>query len=73
MRLDEFYEPEDDVYNKASRTDKRTPTFTLMQLNKLRKYRDLRKIEDAEHLEFVKVMYAPPQTDDGTGGGPLNY
>lgn len=67
MRLYEFYEPEDDRYNRRKKTDNRKPMFTLKQLNKLRKYRDLRKIEDKEHDEFVKVMYAPPAPDDGPG------
>lgn len=65
MRLDEFYNPEFDEFVKRQRDDTRKPKLTLEQINKLRKYRELKKAEDIEHNKFVKVMYnTAGQADD---------
>ena len=40
--------------------DLRKTRLTLRMLNDLRKAGDARDKEQKEHLEFVKVMYAPP-------------
>lgn len=65
MRLDEFYNPEFDEFVKRQRDDTRKPKLTLEQINKLRKYRELKKAEDIEHNKFVKVMYSTAgQADD---------
>lgn len=57
MRLNEFYDPQFDEFVKRQRDDTRKPKLTLEQINKLRKYRELKKAEDIEHGKFVKVMY----------------
>ncbi|AUS03022.1 hypothetical protein NVP2275O_441 [Vibrio phage 2.275.O._10N.286.54.E11] len=67
---DTLYDAEDDkrVY---SLDDTRKPTLTLRELNKLRKYRDFKKRQDAERDSIAAVVYASP--DEGTnmpsGGG----
>lgn len=65
MRLDEFYNPENDDFAKRSVHDSRKAKMTLEQLNKLRKYRDIKAAEEAEHEKFVRVMYAQPAQDGG--------
>lgn len=60
MRIDEFYNPEDDKVDYRSQNDTRKPVLTLEQLNKLRKIREIKKAEAIEHEKFVRVMYAAP-------------
>lgn len=62
--LKENYDMEDDEYMKATMADSRRPRLTLRHLNKLRKLKDIRRLEAQERQEFVKVMYA-----SGGGGG----
>jgi hypothetical protein len=68
MRLNEFYNPEFDDFQKANAKERRKPKLTLEQLNKLRKVRAIKRAEDIEHKKFVSVMYQAP-TDAGAGGG----
>ena len=68
MRLDEFYNPEFDEFQKADAEKRRKPKLTLEQINKLRKVRTIKRAEDLEHKKFVNVMYNAP-TDAGAGGG----
>ena len=65
MRLDEFYNPEDDKGVQFKATDNRKPRLTLEQLNKLRKIREIKKAEDIEHKKFVRTMYTQPAGDAG--------
>lgn len=66
MRLNEFYNPENDQYQKREPEDTRKSKLTLEELNKLRKIRDIRKAEDIDHRKFVRVMYSQPaQSDSG--------
>lgn len=65
MRLDEFYTPENDEQTKREESDTRKSKLTLEELNKLRKYRDIKKAEQIEHDKFVRVMYA----QQGESGG----
>ena len=65
MRLNEFYNPEDDNFTKRRPDDTRKAKLTLEELQKLRKVRDMKKGEDVEHDKFVRVMYAQP-TDPNT-------
>lgn len=65
MRLDEFYSPEDDAWQRRNKGDTRKPKLTLEQLNKLRKVREIKKAEEIEHDKFVRVMYATPTQEAG--------
>ena len=67
MRLIEFYNPELDEFVKRSKEDTRKSKLTLEELGKLRKVRDLKTKEKAEHDEFVQVMYASQSQDAGGG------
>ena len=72
MRLDEFYNPEFDEFQKADSEKRRKPKMTLEQLNKLRKVRSIKRAEDIEHKKFVAVMYQTPDAG-GTGGGLIQF
>ncbi len=63
--LNEYYDPELDDYSKAELDDTRRPRLTLRHLNKLRKVRELRKMEKATHSEFVKQMYGSSGEEGG--------
>ena len=56
MRLNEFYNPELDNFIKRSKDDTRKVKFTLSEINKLRKVREIKKAEELEHKKFVKMM-----------------
>jgi len=66
MRLTEFYDPENDQFQQRSAEDTRKPKLTLEQLNKLRKYRDIKKAEQLEHDQFARVMYSQAAPEAGT-------
>ena len=67
MRLNEFYNPQNDEANTRDFDDTRKGRLTLEALNKLRKYRELKKSENIKHEEFASIMYSKPQQAD-TGG-----
>ena len=56
---DDRYNPLDDSSVLTSK-DTRKTRLTLRTINDLRKAGDAREVEQKEHLEFVKVMYATP-------------
>lgn len=68
MRLTEFYNPEADQLDRRNVQDQRKPLFTLEQLNKLRKYRDIKQAEEVQRADFVKKMYGVPQQDGMLAG-----
>ena len=59
MLSESYYDPARDQSNIAHKTDTHRPKLTLRHLNKLRKYRELKRIEQAEHARFVARMYGP--------------
>jgi hypothetical protein len=60
MSADERYNPLEDNISVLKSKDLRKTRLTLGMINRLRKAGDSRQKEQKEHLEFVKVMYAPP-------------
>lgn len=60
MRLNEFYNPEFDEFQKQHQDDTRKSKMTLETLGKLRKVREVQRAEELEHAKFQKVMYATP-------------
>ena len=60
MRLTEFYNPEDDKFTQIKPDDTRKPRFTLKQLNKLRKHRDLQQADIKKRDLLVGIMYGQP-------------
>lgn len=65
MKLNEFYNPENDNFTKRDQDDVRKGKLTLKELNKLRKIRDIRQAEQLEHNSFVRTMYSQPVQDTG--------
>jgi hypothetical protein len=53
MRLDEFYNPEKDRSASRKIDDVRKTKLTLETLNKLRKYREIKKSEQIEQKKFA--------------------
>jgi len=64
MRLDEFYSPEKDQQDYRKETDTRKSKLRLRELNKLRKYREIKNLEKIEHEKFARTMYAQPTQDN---------
>lgn len=64
MRADEFdaryYSPEDDKFTQAHLHDDRRARITLVQLNKLKKMRAAKDLEDLVHADYLEMQYAPP-------------
>ena len=56
MRLDEFYSPEDDAWQRRNKGDTRKPKLTLEQLNKLRKVREIKKAEEIASLNRYEKL-----------------
>lgn len=59
---DDRYNPFDDK-SIITTKDLRKTRLTLGMINDMRKAADARDKEQKEHLEFVKVMYAPPPAE----------
>ena len=58
--LNEYYEAENDDFSKRKIDDVRKSRLTLKHLNRLRKQREVHKIEHATRLEKMKKIYAKP-------------
>jgi hypothetical protein len=61
----ENYFPEEDRSVSREKDDTRRPRLTLRHLNKLRKIREMRRLEMAAHKEFVQTMYGPQEDEGG--------
>jgi hypothetical protein len=56
----QYYSPENDRYSQATVSDERKPKITLMHLNKLKKMRAAKDLEDLVHADNLEIQYAPP-------------
>lgn len=59
--LVEFYDPQDDEFNRANMDDTRRPRLTMLHLQRLRKAKDVEQYDKLQHLDFLPDMYAPPE------------
>ena len=57
QQLREYYEAEDDKINTLKIDDTRRAKITLKHLNKLRKKRELEKLENQERLNNLSAIY----------------
>lgn len=57
------YDPENDKVNKFNIMDSRKNKLTLRDINKLKKMRTVRKIENMNRKKILGAMYITP-TDD---------
>jgi len=55
-----FEKPEENKLETAEKTDTRRPRLTLEHLGKLRKMREIRKLEVEDRKELFKRIYARP-------------
>tara|TARA_B100000902_G_scaffold36868_1_gene44057 strand:- start:2690 stop:2887 length:198 start_codon:yes stop_codon:yes gene_type:complete len=60
QELREYYEAEDDNINTLKVNDTRRARITLKHLNKLRKKRELDKLEDGERQQNLSKIYGKP-------------
>ncbi len=60
QELREYYEAEDDSINTLKIDDTRRAKITLKHLNKLRKKRELDKLEDSERMQNLSKIYGKP-------------
>lgn len=71
--INENYDMEEDEFMKAEVADKRRPRLTIRHLNKLRKLKDARVIQDQERSVFVKKMYGAAPAGDMGGEGEMEF
>lgn len=64
MRADQldaaYYSPELDTYGQAQLDDTRKPRLTLKHLNKLKKMRAARDIENLARRDTLQLLYSTP-------------
>ena len=58
--LREYYEAENDNFNTAKIDDTRKNTLTLNHLNKLRKKRELERLEKQQRTNDYSQIYSKP-------------
>lgn len=59
-----LYDPNQDEVRQAHMDDTRKPSLTLRMINRLKKMRASKKVEQAKKKEFLGIMYAKPKGDD---------
>ena len=60
-----YYAPEDDNYTQAKLSDTRKPQLTLYHLNKLKKMRAARQLENLVRRDVLSLMYGQPAEESG--------
>jgi hypothetical protein len=58
-----LYNPADDHLTKSDYDDTRRPRLTLRHLNKMRKSKDMAKLDSAQRLDFLPTMYTKPSAE----------
>ena len=68
-----YYDPAEDKLNARKITDTRKPVLTLRALNRLKKMRALKKLEDMKRQDLLGIIYAAPEeaAGGGMGGSPF--
>jgi hypothetical protein len=62
-----FYDPSADKFNRRELSDTRKPVLTLRHLNRLKKMRALKQLEELQRQDILGIMYGIP--DEPAGGG----
>jgi len=68
-----IYDPAEDRLNRRSLSDTRKPKLTLRQVNRLKKIRALRRLEDLKRQDLLGLIYAVPDEGGGAGGGVMGF
>ena len=68
-----YYDPAEDKLNIRNTSQTRVPTLSLRHLNRLKKMRALKKLEDLKRQDLLGVLYAPAEPEGGAvpGGAPF--
>lgn len=65
-----YYDPNADDMSQRKMSDTRKPLLTLRKINRLKKMRALRQLDDLKRQDLLAVMYAVPEEPAG-GGFPM--
>ena len=65
----QYYDPTEDEYNRSEITKTRGPRLTLRHLNKLKKMRAAKDLENLVREDFLEVIYGA--TSEGPPGGGM--
>ena len=64
----QYYTPGDDKYSQQQLTDTRKPKITLVHLNKLKKMRAARQLENLVRRDVLELLYGAPEEGGGMPG-----
>lgn len=60
-----YYDPKEDNYDRMSIDKPRQQKLTLKMLNRLKRIRNSKKLENDMKAEFLGIMYAQPTEEEG--------
>jgi hypothetical protein len=60
-----YTDPNNDITRKAQLGQNRRPILTLQQVNKLKKIRATKKLEQMKRNELLSIMYGIPEPEAG--------
>mgnify|MGYP003339213984 FL=1 len=70
--IDPSYRDNDqDKIMQRSYSDSRKPTITLLHLNKLKKMRAAKDLENLMRGDFLEIIYGAPSEEQAEGGGGI--
>jgi hypothetical protein len=61
----QYYSPENDQYTQQQLRDTRKPKITLQHLNKLKKMRAARQLENLVRRDVLELLYGAPGEEGG--------
>lgn len=61
--LNEYYQVEDDDFSKANIEDTRRPRLTLRHLNRLKKVREMKRLESGKRSRAIPSIYNTPSPE----------
>jgi len=65
-----LYDPAEDKLTRRRRNDTRKPVLTLRHLNRLKKLRAMKKLEQLQNQDLLGIMYGQQEE---TGGMGMNF
>lgn len=68
-----YYDPNADKINGRNLGDTRKPKLTLRALNRLKKMRAMRKLENLKRQDLLDIMYGQPDEQAGGMGGGMGF
>jgi hypothetical protein len=70
--IDPSYRDNDqDKIMQRTYSDSRKPTITLLHLNKLKKMRAAKDLENLMRGDFLEIIYGAPSEEQAAGGGGI--